>query len=153
MGMSNYNRQNPFMYLLESKQSELVNETTKSVKHMIEMIAISIIAILLNIIFTCIYPSYLWVISLIIAYLDFSSFLEIRSCIREIHAKDVNEMIFGDAYKDINVNNEMILSMINKYNVAIGKANHVNESTFIYIILYWGIIVSYVIVLLVTIFG
>ena len=90
MGMSRYNRQNPFMYLLESKENELINKTSSGVKHMIGMVSISIIAIILNIIYSLFFIKPMMVISIIIAYIVFSSFLELRSCIREIHAVDVN---------------------------------------------------------------
>lgn len=153
MGMSNYNRQNPFMYLLESKQDELVNKSADAVKHMIEMIVISIICIICNIIHSLTYNPSLLTISFIIIYLDIMNFLEIRSCVREIHGKEMNEMIFGDTYKDINLNNEMLLSKINEYNIAIGKVIHANEMNFIYELLYLVIIVCYIILGMIKIFN
>ena len=151
MGMSRYNRQNPFMYLLESKENELINKTSSGVKHMIGMVSISIIAIILNIIHSLFFIKPMMVISIIIAYIVFSSFLELRSCIREIHAVDVNVMIFGDEYKDINLNNERILSMINNYNVAIGKAEHCIENIYLNDILMFVIVSVYVVLFMIKI--
>lgn len=152
MGMNNYNRQNPFMYLLESKQTELINDSTSSIKHMIVMFIISIITIILNIICSLLFTKYLLMSIPIILYLNIMTFIEIRSCVREIHEQEIDELIFGDTYKDINLNNEMILSMINKYNVAIGKITHANEMTYIYSILYTIMISIYIVLCMIKIF-
>ena len=152
MGMNNYNRQNPFMYLLESKQTELINDSTSSIKHMIVMFIISIITIILNIICSLLFTKYLLILIPIILYLNIMTFIEIRSCVREIHEQEIDELIFGDTYKDINLNNEMILSMINKYNVAIGKITHANEMTYIYSILYTIMISIYIVLCMIKIF-
>ena len=152
MGMNNYNRQNPFMYLLESKQTELINDSTSSIKHMIVMFIISIITIILNIICSLLFTKYLLILIPIILYLNIMTFIEIRSCVREIHEQEIDELIFGDTYKDINLNNEMILSMINKYNVAIGKITHANEMTYIYSILYTIMISIFIVLCMIKIF-
>lgn len=135
MAMNSHNRHNPFMYLLESKDDEMKSKSTNTVKSFIIMSAIEIELIVLFIIFCFITHTFsiFMVIGLVLPY--------IVLCIQTINlikitdkeSSYVNEIIFSDKYKFIDLNNEQLLSKINKYNTNIGKAENIYESNKYYI--------------------
>lgn len=130
MAMSRYNRENPFMYLLEQKESQLLNVSENLIKIDIVSWIITIMTII------CIISSLLMngidsltniVLVLMEIFIMLMFTYMVRGSVKSIHSSDVNEMIFGDQYKDINVNNEKLLAYINEYNVSIGKVESIGE--------------------------
>lgn len=136
MSMSNYNRQNPFMYLMESKQDELYQKSIIVIKYLIINLIIGILTLIINFSLTLIVfdieSLVMFVISTqlnyFIIFLILKSFIEVKKCTKSLNLQEINTMIFGDEYKDININNEKILAMINEFNVSIGKIDAINES-------------------------
>lgn len=136
MSMSNYNRQNPFMYLMESKQDELYQKSIIVIKYLIINLIISILTLIINFSLTIIVfdinSLVMFIISMqlnyFIIFLILKSFIEVKKCTKSLNLQEINTMIFGDEYKDININNEKILAMINEFNVSIGKIDAINES-------------------------
>lgn len=127
--MNQYNRQNPFMYLMESKESESVQKTEFLIKKMIKcgvFGGINIILLIIHTIFTK-NLSFHIILILFISFLFVWQFLQIRLIIRTLNIQETNEMIFGDQYENIDLNNEKLLIKINKINVQLGKIEFTNE--------------------------
>lgn len=136
MAMSNYNRQNPFVYLLEKKEDELTEKSRHSIKNMIILFIIMGITEILSTIVLILFKDlqvFEFAISIAIAIFIL---LEITNGVRSINKSNMNEMIFGDLYKDINVNQEQLLTQINNYNISIGKVEFVIESIYFFDIIY-----------------
>ena len=134
--MSNYNRQNPFVYLLEKKEYELTEKSRNSIKNMIILFIIMGITEILSTIVLILFKDlqvFEFAISIAIAIFIL---LEITNGVRSINKSNMNEMIFGDLYKDINVNQEQLLTQINNYNISIGKVEFVIESIYFFDIIY-----------------
>ena len=130
MGMNKVNREDPFMYLLEMKEMELKDKTYSAIKNTIKFCIISITAIILSIIrffITDVFSfSHLgFSISIIVFIL-----MELCLAIKSVKHKKIEEMIFGDNYRFIDLNNEKLLSMINAYNTWIGKVDMLLESIY-----------------------
>lgn len=136
MAMSKYNRQNPFMYLLEVKQDELTQKSQNAIKHMIIMLGLGLSVV----IYHCamyigldintdirIFVVYM-LFGILIIYSSIMTIIEVSKCVQSINTNKINTMIFGDEYKDININNEQLLAMINEYNISIGKVDAITES-------------------------
>ena len=71
--------------------------------------------------------------------------------ITDAESSYVNDIIFSDKYKFIDLNNEQLLSKINKYNINIGKAEIVLESNKFFIIIqliYNGCFIIYFMILI-----
>lgn len=118
------------MYLLEQKESQLLNASENLIKVDIVSWIITIMTII------CIISSLLMngidslaniVLVLMEIFIMIMLTYMVRGSVKSIHSSDVNEMIFGDQYKDINVNNEKLLAYINEYNVSIGKVESIGE--------------------------
>ena len=136
VAMSNYNRQNPFVYLLEKKEYELTEKSRNSIKNMIILFIIMGITEILSTIVLILFKDlqvFEFAISIAIAIFIL---LEITNGVRSINKSNMNEMIFGDLYKDINVNQEQLLTQINNYNISIGKVEFVIESIYFFDIIY-----------------
>ena len=136
VAMSNYNRQNPFVYLLEKKEDELTEKSRHSIKNMIILFIIMSITEILSTIVIILFKDlqvFEFAISIAIAIFIL---LEITNGVRSINKSNMNEMIFGDLYKDINVNQEQLLTQINNYNISIGKVEFVIESIYFFDIIY-----------------
>ena len=134
--MSNYNRQNPFVYILEKKEDELTEKSRHSIKNMIILFIIMGITEILSTIVLILFKDlqvFEFAISIAIAIFIL---LEITNGVRSINKSNMNEMIFGDLYKDINVNQEQLLTQINNYNISIGKVEFVIESIYFFDMIY-----------------
>lgn len=125
MAMSYYNRQNPFMYLLESKSVEMEQKTHDTIKDMIVLDVIGAVGLILwviTILIThnlqyCVFPIQMIFVAGFI-------FLGVRRSILDSDDSEIEEMIFGPEYENINLNNEKLLAHINFYNNAIGKVEY-----------------------------
>lgn len=135
--MNQYNRQNPFMYLMESKEDESVRNTEGLIKRMIKSGILGSIDVILTILLMVFkdHISIQLLLILIMAVLFIWQFLQIRMIIRTLKIQETNEMIFGNQYENIDLNNEKLLVKINKINVQIGKIEFTSEYiTFVNII-------------------
>ena len=135
--MNQYNRQNPFMYLMESKEDESVRNTEGLIKRMIKSGILGGIDVILTILLMVFkdHISIQLLLILIMAVLFIWQFLQIRMIIRTLKIQETNEMIFGNQYENIDLNNEKLLVKINKINVQIGKIEFTSEYiTFVNII-------------------
>ena len=151
MSMSSYNRQNPFMYLMEVKQDELQMKSEKALKCMIYMTILAffelIVAIVCSIVFHTFYIS---IVSTI--FVTIFIFLEIRDCIKNAKNDEVDRMIFGDEFQYINLNNERLLSMINGFNVSIGRIEFITETIYLVDILFLLSLTCHILHILVILF-
>lgn len=151
MSMSSYNRQNPFMYLMEVKQDELQMKSEKALKCMIYMTILAffelIVAIVCSIVFHTFYIS---IVSTI--FVTIFIFLEIRDCIKNAKNDEVDRMIFGDEFQYINLNNERLLSMINGFNVSIGRIELITETIYLVDILFLLSLTCHILHILVILF-
>lgn len=109
--MNEYNRSDPFMYLMEKSQQIIEGQIKNVIKNLlIEAILfiISSISIILygvitkNWIFVSIFQLYQ------IVLFCFSIFL-IGKCARYTKKKDIQNMILSDVFRDINLNTEKVL--------------------------------------------
>jgi len=130
--MNKYNRQNPFMYLLEHTEDTTVHMIIdKNIKNMMRSGISGLIAIL-SILISWIFgkPNGLEMLMIIFVILTFAwNFLQIRYVVRSLNIGETNEMIFGDRYENIDLNNEKLLVRINKANNLLGKTEFINEYT------------------------
>lgn len=121
MPMSRYNRENPFMYLLEKSNTKLMELTQMILKEMIILSSFFCVSIILNIITIILRNvsfSY-FIFSIIFIYMMWSSTVHITRLNKD---EEIADMILSDKYRDININNEQFLTKINQVNIAIGRA-------------------------------
>ena len=153
MGMSPYNRENPFMYLLETKMDELQMKSQQSVKDMIVTGLTGAISYI-SVIICQILDKRLDIIPLIVLpLLVIFCIIQVRQAISSIKTKEMNKRIFGDAYKNINLNNEELLSDINNYNVSIGNVEYVIEYEHMMTLTYLVILALNIIKIMIHIFS
>lgn len=135
MAINNTNRQNPFMYLLESKNEELQSKALMTMKSFIIMTILEVELLIEFILFcfvthTC---NVFMMLGILLPYIVL--WRQTISIVKyaNIESSYVNEIIFSDKYKYIDLNNEQLLSKINKYNNNIGKVEtmHVCDKFFI----------------------
>lgn len=125
------------MYLMESKEDESVRNTEGLIKRMIKSGILGSIDVILTILLMVFkdHISIQLLLILIMAVLFIWQFLQIRMIIRTLKIQETNEMIFGNQYENIDLNNEKLLVKINKINVQIGKIEFTSEYiTFVNII-------------------
>ena len=136
MAMSKYNRENPFMYLLETKMDELQSKSEKSIREMIIMGSFGLLTYATLIATQIAYRDFDIITIIILPLLFIFSILQVRSSIISINSEEMNERIFGDTYQNINLNNEELLAKINHYNVVIGRVEYVIEYIYALDIIY-----------------
>ena len=115
--MSSYNRENPFMYLLETKMDELKMKTEIMIK---EMIKTSLISSFIGISYIVCYilnrQIYNFIYLTLLILFTILCMSEIKKAVINVKSKDVHEKIFGNQYQHINLNTEELLLNINHYN-------------------------------------
>ena len=131
MSMSSYNRQNPFMYLAEVKQDELTTKSEKALKCMIYMSILAFFELSASIVYSILYNTFYFEPILTTILLLLFIFLEIRYCIKNVRSDEMNNMIFGEEFQYINLNNEKLLSMINTFNNSIGRVESIIENIYL----------------------
>lgn len=127
--MNQYNRQNPFMYLMETKEQSSVQKTNEMIKRMIKTDIVGFFDILASIgliIIRGYHGIYSFMIIIVSFFMAFC-LLQIRSVIRTLNIKETNEMIFGNSYENIDLNNEKLLVKINKIHIQLGRLEFVDE--------------------------
>lgn len=127
--MNEYNRSNPFMYLLETKQHELVTKSQTSIKHGIYLF-LSNVTFFIIFIMHGIFAEWHSLPYLVILFLSVCIGFEIRRIIRSSKNQEINQMIFGDQYQNINLNNEKLMADIVHFSKMIGRvdilSDHIN---------------------------
>ena len=153
IGMSNYNRENPFVYLIEFTNNRLVEESEKAIKNIIIMSLLEIILLIFSIIVWILFKkSQLEIIIVTIGLLIFA-FLQIRQGIRATRTTDINLMIYGSEFTYKNVNNEELLSKINNININLGKILFAKETIYVFDLIYLILIIIYMIKVMIFVFG
>ena len=127
--MSEYNRSNPFMYLLETKHYELVSETQIAIKHGIYLFLSNITFFIIFIIHG-IFTEWHSLPYLIVLFLSVFIGFEIRRIVRSSKTQEINQMIFSDQFQNINLNNEKLMADIVHFSKMVGRveilSDHVN---------------------------
>lgn len=124
MGMSDFNRNNPFVILMRDKSDELNLYFVKTIKFIIYEIILTIISVV------SLYFVTRTINTLLIIFLILSNIINIFLFYNSIHHSknyEINQMVYGNGYKNINVNNEAILDIIEKINYMIGKVEFIIE--------------------------
>lgn len=155
MSMSRYNRENPFMYLYEKKQMELEQKSTSAVKEMIVMCILAITSLIGCVLVSITYQQIRVIEMIIITMLTIFIIFETLQAISTVNknSQDLNYMLFGDNYQNINLNNEKLLVDINFYNECIGKVAFMSTSIQMYCVLYSTLIAYYVIKIMAYMIG
>lgn len=129
MPMSRYNRENPFMYLLETKHDEFDRKCMNMLKKLIGMLILTAIDIILYLISAVIYSQFSFVT--LICKIAIASMMSIEAIdcvsIMKKGKSELNEIIFSDQYQHINLNNEKLLAEINQVNESIGRVTSINR--------------------------
>lgn len=123
MPMSKYNRENPFMYLLEISHDTFVQSCTNAIKSCIIMGILSFISLIGCIATWTLYDEILFIEAvIIIAAAVFISNETIKlASSANADSQSLNQTIYGNEYQNINLNNEKLLAQINSTNKNIGK--------------------------------
>jgi hypothetical protein len=144
--MSKYNRENPFMYLVESKHSEFESKCTIAVRSMIIMGILSFVALIGCIVKNIL--TYQWILSTEIFMITLITLFMFKVTIHSVSLVkkgnlELNDIIFSDKYQNINVNNEKLLNDNNFLNNCIGKIEFIIEGIQICKLMYTILIVYY----------
>ena len=154
MAMNSTNRQNPFMYLLESKNDELQSNALMTMKSFIIMTLLEIELLILFVIFCVVTHTCNIFMLLSIARPYIVLWRQTISIVKYVNKESsyVNDIIFSDKYKYIDLNNEQLLSRINKYNINIGKVETIHDCDKFFILIqliYNGCFFIYFLVLII----
>lgn len=131
MPMSNYNRANPFMYITETAQETLVQKTEFLIRAFIRQVILSVFTvgvIVAQYIITGKLSPFVYSVMIFLGVIF--SYLQMRRAIIDSKRDEMNEMILGDHYKDINVNNEKLLTETMQYHESIGRVEFAIESCY-----------------------
>lgn len=152
-GMSDYNRSNPFVHLIQTSNERLVMESEKAIKNAMIMGIFGFISLVFSIItWVVLKDPQLGMIAVIIGLFIFA-FLQIRQGIRASRTTEINLMIYGDEFTYKNVNNEELLSKSIDININIGRILFANETIYIFDLIYLFLILAYMIRIMIYIFS
>lgn len=127
MAMADFNRNNTFVIIMKNRADEL---STKMIAMIKSFIVISLCLLILSIVSIFTIPNKIIpdVSILFIILNGYYSFNMMRSS----SLKKVNDIIYGNAYSIIDVNNEDIFNVIENLDISITKANYVIQTGYIY---------------------
>ena len=128
MAMSDFNMQNPYVYMLFTSSRELDIETTQTVKSFVTTVILQSLTIVLLTILMVVTRkvSYIPLIIITLVYTGFA-FIQMRRAIQVNQKNAIVEMINGDDYSSVNVNSEELLDGINSSFEAIGRIRFSKE--------------------------
>lgn len=152
--MSEYNRANPFMYITETSQEKMVHKTEDLIRVVIKQFVFTVLAIVCIILQRLITEAngpFVYIVTLILG-LGFS-YLQLKRAAYESKRDEMNEMILGDHYKDINVNNEQLLTDTMGYYQAIGKVDFAIQATYFFWLMSIVAIIHCVLLLMIHLFS
>ena len=125
--MSDFNLQNPYVYLMLTTSKEAQLGITQAVKSFV-------ITAILQVVFIILLVSHMVVtganqilpIALSISFTAFS-FLQLKKATHIVNAVDIEQMISGDDYSTVNVNSEGLLDNIISLRESSGKVEFTKE--------------------------
>lgn len=126
MAMNDYNRSNPFVIIIEKQNNDMETDMMKLIKTCIISIIIGIVSTILFLIQS---PN-ISVLLIILPMIYFSSI--IRGTLNSTSRLQIKKMIYGNEFKDINVNNEKALDIIMSIMQIKGKVAHLSETLIAY---------------------
>jgi len=121
MAMNQFNRSNPFVIKMRAINDQIYEDLHSILKR---LIVINILFLIFNIIFAIFSAKLITVLIVYLVYI-YSLALLIRQILRKSELTKVNEMLSGNEYQSINVNNEAILDIICKYHEVYGKVKSI----------------------------
>ena len=152
VGMNEFNRDNPFMYLLYTSNEELVEKTEKTIKRMLLLYIAWFTQLLLSVIFWSIWKHNQIAIILIgIGLVAIPTYYSLK-IIRENQTTKIDLMIYGNEFTYMNINNEEVLANTVILKKDIGKVEVLYESIFLYIIGFLIVDVIYLLGIVIFIF-
>lgn len=128
--MNEYNRTNPFLYLLRKSEEELEQESRMVIQHLLCCLIVTISLVLAEIAFmiTC-YVS-MWHIILLFTSIGSMIFVAyyIKKTFYQNRHQEINEMLLSDKFENIDLNNEKLLDSIIVLKRASGVMHGIYES-------------------------
>ena len=121
MALADFNQDNPFIIIMKDRAKDLENKCAKTISDMIIGIIIAIILILLSI-FTI--PDMRAYIIFLIIFGEAIDILNVYTILKSSELAEVNNIIYGSEYAVITINNEHVLSVIEKIDYVRGELNH-----------------------------
>ena len=151
-GMSDFNLENPFVYLNFSTNQKLVEEIDKLIKTWMIMALLEVIFFILSLI--------TWIglkasqVDIIIgtSVLFVFALFQLRGAIRSNRTNEITDMIVGDEFTYKNVNNEELMKKITFSNENFGKVKTIRECIYVYDIIYLCLIIIQILRILIFIF-
>jgi len=139
MSISDFNRSNPFVITMRAQHDVLTNKLISMSK---AIFFSSILSVITGIVIGINFMDALLVLVICIFPILYQ-YLLMRNAMSNSHIKEINAIVFGDEYKDININNEKILEITVDISYYQGKADFIREYSILNSILYL-IIIAYI---------
>lgn len=118
--ISEYNRTNPFLHVLQEKEKQLELSSTKTIKQLIFCGILSVIALVLTILRQILSPNENALSCFLTVFPIIFGVYFVREAFRHNRKAEINEIMLGDKFESINLNNEKLLSDSLSVTYAIG---------------------------------
>lgn len=125
--MSDYNRNNPFLYMMDNRNSELDTLVGQALKNWLSLCMLEIVMLIFSFMRHILYHQPQVIIFLVTIGVILFILIEIQSAIRSMQDRELDQIKYGEEYTYKTLNNEDILNRINQINVAIGKVTIAKE--------------------------
>lgn len=124
MALADFNQDNPFIIIMKDRAKDLEHKCVKTISDMIIGIIIAIVLILLSI-FTI--PDMRAYIIFLIIMGEALDVYNIYRVLKSSELAEVNNIIYGSEYAVITINNEHVLSVIEKIDYVRGELNYIKK--------------------------
>lgn len=134
MSMNDFNKSNPFVIIMRDRYNEFTMSAVKTLKSLV----IEFIILFLGLTYIILFEKYKLIFTASISILVISYFLNLfflYKAIKNSETAQIDDMIYGNKYSIINVNNEQIFDIIQKINYNKGKIDYLYETTIVDIVI------------------
>lgn len=134
MTMNDFNKSNPFVIIMRDRYNEFTMSAVKTLKSLV----IEFIILFLGLTYIILFEKYKLIFTASISILVISYFLNLfflYKAIKNSETAQIDDMIYGNKYSIINVNNEQIFDIIQKINYNKGKIDYLYETTIVDIVI------------------
>lgn len=134
MSMNDFNKSNPFVIIMRDRYNEFTMSAVKTLKSLV----IEFIILFLELTYIILFEKYKLIFTASISILVISYFLNLfflYKAIKNSETAQIDDMIYGNKYSIINVNNEQIFDIIQKINYNKGKIDYLYETTIVDIVI------------------
>lgn len=149
--ISEYNRTNPFLHVLQEKEKQLELKSANAIRQLLFCVGLALLSIALMVTLDVITSKFSLISYILLFVPAAAGIFYVRLAVRSNKKAELNEMMLSDKFENINLNNEKLFAESLVVSHAIGRIEETYSMLSVFNILYLCYIVLFIIRIAVSI--